>query len=156
MVMVVVISSVGLRALVVSARRFIPSWLVFDFFLSVMMSPLLRHSVFQRIRWFWLSVLSNHFLTSEPSLYHFFTYAVIIILFIVTFTGLITLDKFKSLRRIGRCCTVHARTQARPHFGIDLSLTVMIIGSKAHLWALSCSKCPNVVRKLEQVWTGTF
>ena len=125
--MVMFVSSVGLLPLVVSARRFVPSHLVFHFFLN-MMSPLFLHSV-QRIRWFWLGVLSKHLLAS--SLDHFFSDTVIIILFIVTFTGQIAANKFKSLWWVGGCCTVHARTQARLNFWIDLSFMMIIIG-KAH------------------------
>ena len=126
MVMMVV-SSVGLLSLVISARRFVPSHLVFHFFLD-MMSPLFLHSI-ERIRWFRQGVLAKHLLVS--SLDHFFSYTVIVILFIVAFTGQITADEFKPMRWVGGCCAVHTRAQARLHLRVHLSLMMIIIG-KAH------------------------
>ena len=55
----------------------------------------------------------------------------IIVLFIVTFTGQITADKFKSMWRVGGCCTVHSSAQTRLHFRIYVTLMMTII-SKAH------------------------
>ena len=121
MVVVMVVSSVGLLPLVVSARRFVPSHLVFHFFLN-MMCPLFFDNV-KRVWWLWVFLAS--------SLDHFFPYTVVIILFIVTFTSQITADKFESLWWVGGCCAVHTRAQARLHFRIHLFF-MMIIISKAH------------------------
>ena len=121
MVVVMVVSSVGLLPLVVSARRFVPSHLVFHFFLN-MMCPLFFDNV-KRVWWLWVFLAS--------SLDHFFSYTVITILFIVTFTSQITADKFESLWWVGGCSAVHTRAQARLHFRIHLFF-MMIIISKAH------------------------